>query len=233
MKKFILLAFVFSFVLYSCGPSVEGQAGAWKTNLDELNQLKKDYPQFAKLIDDNIAEAQKVYDTAGDVKDEEAKAEKMQEANALLTSGCIGDLKNMKGKISDVKLKIDELKKFRRDKSEADIQLAEIVITDATDAVASAEESLKAADATNPCEKITEAFTGVKSAYDDIVSTMANIEAKLKDAEAAKNDSIAKANGGTTTTDAPKTIKCEHCGVTSDVSPTGKCSSCGAPYPAK
>ncbi len=231
MKKFILLAFALSFVLYSCGPSVEGQAGAWKTNLDELNQLKKEYPQFAKMIDDNIADAKKVYDSVEDLKDEDAKAEIMQEANALLSAGCVGDLKNMKGKIADVRTKIEELKKFRRDKSEADLQVCEIVLTDANNAIANAEHSLKSADSALPCDVITNAFAGVKSSYDDIVSTMTSIEQKLKDAEAEKNDSIAKANG--TTTDAAATIKCEHCGVTAEKSPTGKCASCGAPYPAK
>jgi DNA repair exonuclease SbcCD ATPase subunit len=231
MKKFILLSFALSFVLYSCGPSVEGQAGAWKTNLDELNQLKKEYPQFAKMIDDNIADAKKVYDSVEDLKDEDAKAEIMQEANALLSAGCVGDLKNMKGKIADVRTKIEDLKKFRRDKSEADLQVCEIVLTDANNAIANAEQSLKSADSASPCDVITNAFAGVKSSYDDIVSTMTSIEQKLKDAEAKKNDSIAKANG--TTTDAAATIKCEHCGVTAEKSPTGKCASCGAPYPAK
>ena len=47
------------------------------------------------MIQAKIDEAEKIYDNAVSLSDEEAKAKKMREANSVLSSGCIGNLKTM------------------------------------------------------------------------------------------------------------------------------------------
>ncbi len=224
MKKLVSVAIVIiSFVLYACGPSVEGQSGAWTSNLAELNKLKTEYPHFSSMIDEKIDEATKIFDAAGSLAEEDAKAEKMQEANAILNSGCVGDLKNMKSKIEEVNTKIEDLKTFRRGKSSADVQLAEIVISDANDVLKTAKESLADTNAATACDKISDSYKKLTATITDIASTKKGIQDKIDEENIAKKDGAAKTDG---TTDAAKAVKCDYCGVTS-VPKDGKCPSCG------
>ena len=229
MRKLTILFTLVLFVAYSCGPSIEGESKSWKSNVKKLEKLKTDYPAYADMITKKIEEAEAVFEAAADISEEDAKAEKMREANNLLNEGCIGSLKNMTSKIKDVKDKKKELKKLLVGKSASDITYAEVVMNDSKDAVKAAEKVLnKKAEKldANPCIKIENAFNELSNTYSDLEEAISNFKEKEKEIAVDENSKIEKDK--TEKEDKPKMVKCEHCGQMTDATKS-KCTHCGAP----
>ena len=225
MKRLSLLFItVLFFTVYSCGPSVEGETKNWDRNIEQLNKLKTDYPAYADMIKAKIDEAQKIYDNAGSLSDEEAKADKLREANNILNSGCIGDLKNMSSKIDDVKEKKKELKKILKDKSKSDIKYAELIMDDCKSAIKKAEKVLnkKAENLdANPCLKIEKVYKNLEAAYTDMQEAINDFNKQ----DTEKEEEITKDNEKKE--EAAKMIECTYCGSKNEPGST-KCKSCGA-----
>jgi len=226
MKRFSLLFIaIIMIVVYSCAPSVEGETKSWDSNVQQLKKMQTDYPAYADMISLKMTEAEKIYKSAEGISDEEAKAEKMREANNILSTGCVGNLKNMLYKIDDVDKKKSELRKAANTKS--DMKYAESVIDDAKDAVKKAEKVLnKKAEnlEANPCIKIERAYKKLETAYSDMssaISSFKTAEKKEKNKEKElKKDKKKKE-------EAAKDIKCAYCGTKNKAGST-KCKSCGA-----
>ena len=225
MKKISLLFIaMLVFIAYSCGPSVEGETKNWDRNIKELKKMQTDYPAYSDMIAAKINEAEGIYEKAKGVSDEEAKAQKMRDANNVLSSGCIGDLKNMSSKINEVDRKKSELKKVLKDKSESDIKYAELILDDAKSAIKKAEKVLnkKAEDLdANPCLKIEKAFKNLETAYKDIEETITS----FYDQEKKKEEEIKKETEKKE--EAAKAIECTYCGSKNEAGSL-KCKSCGA-----
>lgn len=236
MKKFFILSFILSVFIYACGPSVEGESKAWKNNLNALNKIKSEHPVYAKVIEEGIAKAQKVYDAAAKLKDEEAKAEKMEEANNILNTGCVGSLKNMESKINSIDSKIERLKRERRDMGTAEIELSKVVIEEANANVKEARRVMSRSEVEgDPCIEVSSAYSNLESSYKDIDRTISNFKRKKRDKkrDAKKRDTKNKKDDKSSTstkTDTKKEakmVKCEYCGVKNKATKS-KCSSCGA-----
>ena len=230
MKRlFLLFITVLFFTVYSCGPSIEGETKNWDRNIQQLEKMQKDYPAYADMIKAKIEEAENIYDKATGISDEEAKAKKMREANNLLNSGCIGNLKNMSSKIDDVKEKKKELKKILKDKSKSDIKYAELIMDDSKSAIKKAEKVLnkKAENLdANPCLKIESAYKDLEAAYKDIEETISNFKDQDREKEEELNkEELSKDNDKK---DEPKTVECPYCGKKNDAGRT-ECKYCGAP----
>ncbi len=230
MKKLSLLfVAILTIFVYSCSPSVEGETKSWDSNVQQLKKMQTDYPAYAEMISSKLSEAEKVYKSAEGISDEDAKAEKMREANNILSSGCVGNLKNMLSKIDDVDRKKSELRKAAKTKS--DMKYAESVIDDAKSAVKKAEKVLnkKAEDLdANPCVKIERAYKKLETAYSDMTSAISS----FRSAESKKNKKDKKKeeqlkNDVKKKEEAAKPIKCEYCGTKNKAGST-KCKSCGA-----
>ncbi len=228
MRKLTILFTLVLFAIYSCGPSVEGESKSWKNNIKKLDKLKTDYPAYADMITKKIEEAEAVFKAAESISEEDAKADKMREANNILNEGCVGNLKNMTSKIDDVKNKNRELKKLLEGKSTSDITYAEVVINDGKDAVKTAEKVLnkksEKLDA-NPCIKIENAYKELSNTYTDLEEAISNF--KEKEQTVNENNETDKE-----TTDnkeeKPKTVKCEYCGKMTAVDKS-ECKHCAGP----
>ena len=118
MKKLFTFLLIALFAINSCGPTLESENEGWQENLDAMAKLKTDYPAFTALIDKKIEEAKTIWDEAQSISDEEQKLDKMVAANDVLERGTMGNLKNMKSKISSLKSKKESLMKMKTDLGE-------------------------------------------------------------------------------------------------------------------
>ena len=228
MKKFKLILIVTLLITaFSCGPSVEGETKNWDRNIEQLKKMQKNYPAYADMIKAKITEAEKVYNDASSISDDEKKADKMREANNMLNLGCVGNLKNMSSKIDDVNKKKRELKNMMQGKSKSDIKFAEMVIDDSKDAVKKAEKVLnKKTDNldANPCMQIEKAYKDLTLAYDDISNAISKINKAEADQQKKEDEIKAESEKKD---EAPKMVECTYCGSMNEAGKT-KCSSCGA-----
>ena len=228
MKKFkLVLIATLLFTVYSCGPSVEGETKNWDRNIEQLKKMQTNYPAYADMIKAKIGEAEKVYEEASSISDEDKKADKMRKANNMLNQGCVGNLKNMSSKIDDVNKKKRELKNMMQGKSKSDIKYAELLIDDIKDAVKKAEKVLnKKAEKldANPCIKIESAFKELEIAYDDIkeaITKFSNQELEQKNKEEEIKKESEKKD------EEAKLVECEYCSKMNEAGRT-ECKYCGA-----
>ncbi len=223
MKKltFIIIA-IFTFVFNSCSPSVEGETKNWDRNLNQLLKLKTDFPAYEDFINEKISDAETIYKSADNISDEDKKAKEMRKANNILSSGCIGDLKNMSSKIDDLNKKKREIEKTIKNKnnSKNDVVYIMTLVENCKNAIKKAEKVLnkKTSDLdTNPCKKIERAFKGLQTTYtetDNAISDFKKAHKEIDEKEKKKEE-------------AAKGLKCEYCG-TKNKSTAVKCKSCGA-----
>jgi DNA repair exonuclease SbcCD ATPase subunit len=234
MKKIIILLTVLSFVLYTCGPSVEGESKAWKKNTEKLEKLAKQYPAFATDINEQIAQAKEVYEQSKSAADEDKQAAKMREANDILNSGCVGHLKNTDGMIKSIQDKSEELRKVRRGLPETDIRYADIVIKDAESSITKMKEFLSSTvkDPTGaPCQELEDNYQILEIRLDDLKTAITNLKRKKSDLEAEKEAADTSKVEETAVKSSDKKVtkvECEYCG-TMNLSDATECKSCGAP----
>ncbi len=203
-----------------------GETKNWDRNLEQLKKMQTDYPAYADMIKAKIGEAEKVYDEASSISDEDKKADKMRDANNILNQGCIGNLKNMNAKIDELKNKKKELKNMLQGRPESDIEFAKLIIDDSKDAVKKAEKVLtKKAEKldSNPCIKIESAFKELESVYKDIDEAIA--EFNKIDTEQKNKEEIDEENE--TKDEKAKLVECEYCGKMNEAGKT-ECKYCGA-----
>lgn len=228
MKKILISAVLLLTIIYSCGPTTESQAKMWTDNIAQLTELKSKHPAFSNLIESQIAEATKIFDSASSIADEKAKAQKLKEANNFLLSGCVGNLMSYKTKIDALKEKKNQLKALRGNLSESDVNYVEIVLKDMDKSIKKAKKVLDQSNSSEQelCNDFEDAYKDLVYAEEDIDRAIKNLNEKIS----AKKDTLKSNNSKTdvNTTNAPADIKCEYCG-TVNPGTNEKCSSCGAP----
>lgn len=226
MKRMYLLLIVMAMFFIACGPSVDTESKNWEKNKTAVEKLKSEYPAYAQMIDEKMQEAQKIWDKAVSISEEEKKAEEMSRANDLLEKGAVGALKSMKSEIDNLKREKNELQEKIAD-NPAITQRANDAIKEATDAVKTAEEVIFATGTFTASEaqnKINMAKSRIESAKKSIKSVVKAIskektvkkekEQKEKEKQVEKEKEKAK-------------VKCEYCGTMNEPDAT-KCKSCGA-----
>lgn len=225
MKKISFILISLLFLINACGPSVEGESKAWDKNVSNAEQAKKDFPNFASVIDTKLEEAKKIWEEAKGITEEEAKAEKMASANNLLSGGCVGNLISMKKKIKDVQTSLDKLEKARRGKEGESKRYADDAIFDAEKAIKKAKEAI----AGSSCDEVTSAYKKLSTTVTDLSTALTKINAAEKKAADSTNvNSNNSNNTNTNTTAEPKMVKCEYCD-TKNPETGDKCKNCGAP----
>ena len=234
MKKIIILLTVLSFGLYTCGPSVEGESKAWTKNTEKLEKLAQQYPAFATDIEEQIAEAEKIYEQSKSATDEDKQAAKMREANDILNSGCVGNLKNTDDLIKSIQDKSEDLRKVRQGLPETDIRYADIVIKDAESSVNKMKEFLSETSkeySGNACDDLKSHYQNLEIRFEDLKTAVTNLKRKKGDLEAekkaAEKDTINETNIKSSDKKVSK-VECEYCG-TMNLSDATECKSCGAP----
>jgi hypothetical protein len=222
MKRFtMLLIATLAMLFYSCGPSVEGEEKDWKKNQTAIEKLKKDFPAYATMINEKWEAAKGMKAAAENISVEEDKAKKMAAANNLLDRGCLGNLRDMKSKITSLESKKSAAKKKRK-KAEKGKSAAADAIDDAKDALKYAGKVLAFSTSDlgqDPCAKVNEAFKLLKNAQSDLDDAMKKMNEKKE----------TKTDKSTSKTDTKKVakVKCTYCSAKNDAS-NEKCSSCGA-----
>lgn len=236
MKK-LAISFlgIFLFAI-SCGPSVEGEQKDWEKNKSMVSKLKNDFPAYTQLIDYKFTEAQKVWEASTSISEEEAKADKMNEANNYFDTGSLKVLKNLQSDIDELKRAKEQILKM----SIPDVSFNTSInnaVGEANSAIDLAEEALYVSGELSVQEaenKLNRVGTKLNDATKYIDDVMESIESFIKDQE-AKNTTTTTTQentGNNETTQQAADIKCEYCGT---VNPAGstKCKSCGAPITSK
>ena len=230
MKKiFILLVTIIA--INACGPTVESSNEDWTKNQEAIKKLKTEYPVFATLIDQKLEAAKAIWKESEGISDEDKKLDKMVEANRLLSSGTIGNLRNIKSKVSDLKSKKNSL--LEMDFSSYKLESR---TDDAVDAV---KKAIKKADKViymtsdeyeleSAAGDIDKAFNQLTDAYKEIEAVISLInkeKAKIEQAKKEKEQKIIEQNKKEEKAKAD--IKCEYC-CTMNKPDRTKCKSCGA-----
>ena len=89
----------------SCKPTTKNELTKWQANLAGVDRLVKDAPSFAAPIQAVKARAEAAWAEAEKVTEEEKKAEAMNGANQIISSGFVGKLMSiprMQTEISDL-----------------------------------------------------------------------------------------------------------------------------------
>lgn len=232
MKKLFTILLITVFAINACGPTLEGEKEDWKKNLEAMAKLKQDLPVFIPLIDKKIEEAKKAWEAAEGISDEEKKLEKMVEANSLLDAGTIGNLRNMKSKISSLKSKKESLLRMKTPDFKMESRVSDAKY-EAESAVRKANLVLNMTESEFGIDEaprsINMAWTALNDAYKEIEIIIGKINKEnkaKKDKEVAKEKKVA--DDKKKAEDAKKDVKCSYCG-TPNKHDYRKCSSCAAP----
>ncbi|MBN1251700.1 MAG: hypothetical protein JXR51_00785 [Bacteroidales bacterium] len=233
MKKIYILL-VALFALNSCGPTLESSKEDWTKNQEAITKLKAEYPVYATLIDQKLEAAKAIWTESEGISDEEKKVDKMEEANKLLSAGTVGNLRNIKQKVTDLKATKDKLltMDFNSYKLENRTE-------DAVDEVKKAIKKAEAVIYLTPEEfDINEAPGQIDKAFNKLADSYKEVEAviSLINKEKAKIEKDKKAEEKKVSDEKVKDeqakaqIKCEYCGTMNEAGST-KCKSCGANLP--
>lgn len=232
MKKLFTFLLVTLFAINACGPTLESENEGWQKNLDAMTKLKSDFPVFTPLIDKKVEEAKKVWEEAEGISNEDQKLDKMVAANNVLEKGTIGNLRNMKSKISSLKSKKESMLRMKTPDYKLESRM--------DDAKYAVEKALKKADKVlymtsdefsmeEASGKIDQAWVALNDAYKEVEIIIENINKENKSIQDAKKKEEQKiADDKKKEEDAKKDVKCEYCG-TLNKHDFKKCSSCGAP----
>jgi hypothetical protein len=189
MKEKFLALLTIAVLLISCGPSVEGEKEDWTENLKNMETLKTKYPSMSEKIGQTVEAAKLVLDQAETIADEDEKAKKMDEANNLLETGCVGNLYNLETKISSVKSKISSTKSLLKRKKK---QATKKAIRKADDAIDEAEDARLYANriknsiadeeitADEQCVRINKAFHKLTAAHSNLKNASSKLNKKEK-----------------------------------------------------
>lgn len=214
--------------LGGCKKSAEGETASWAANTKSIAELKAQYPGFEPALQARLDAAQAIWDGAESLADD-AKIEKMAEANSTLTRGFVGDLKALQKMMEDLRKKRVEAAAQAGDESSR--LGAKLAAEDAQKALDRAETSLAKgasdeAGAKAVVDKITADIKTAAAAVDNVLKT----DKKKTDDKAAKEESKAAAEADAKAAEEAKVApwKCEFCG-TENKHDAGKCESCGAP----
>jgi len=236
MKKLFIFFVISTFAITACGPTLESSNENWTRNQEAMTKLKTDYNAYTPLIDQKLEEAKKVWDAAQGISNEEEKLDKMVEANQILSSGAIGNLRNMKSKISGLKTKKESLMKMK---------VSSYKLEERTqDAFETVKKSIKKAekviyiskddfDINEAAGKLDRAFTGLTDAYKEveiIVDLINKENNEITQEKEKKEQQVKEEKEKEEKAKADK--KCEYCGTMNKAENT-KCSSCAGPFTKK
>lgn len=232
MKKLLNLLFFVIIVLSGCGPSLESENENWTKNLESIALLKAEFPVYATFIDQKTEEAKKIWEEAAGISNEEQKLSKMVDANNLLKAGSLGNLRNLKNKISGLKTKKEALLSMKSPNYQIEQRVktafvsVENALKTADDVIYLSNENYRIEEATG---KIDRAWNSVNDAYKEIEIIIDNIknENKVTADEKTKKEQELK-DEKQKAEEAIADIKCQYCG-TPNSHDYKKCKSCGAP----
>lgn len=234
MRKLFIFFVISIFAVSACGPTMESSNEDWTRNQKAMTQLKTDYAAFTPLIDQKLEDAKKVWDAAQGISNEEEKLDKMVEANKVLSSGAIGNLRNMKSKISGLKTKKESLMKMKvssytlEERTQDAFETVKKAVKKAEKVIYIGKNEFNIDEAPG---KLQRTFNGLTDAYKEveIIIGLINKENTAITQEKQKKDQkeLQINEEKVKEQKAKADYKCEYCG-TMNKADNKKCSSCGA-----
>jgi transcriptional regulator with GAF, ATPase, and Fis domain len=230
MKKTALILIVCLTIFASCKKTVESEKKSWDVNISVANQLIHEFPSFANAIREQIRAAETVMNQSQSISDEKMKIQKMADANVLLNSGFVGNLKEIKSLKQTVRTKTVEARGLKFE-GYSEMMSSNQAISSAEKSVSEADIKLRGivntkADADALSSIVLTDLKGAVAGLDSVISRVKERE----NLEKKKTDQIAadKAAADKKKAEEAKPIKCPYCG-TLNVATAAKCKSCGAP----
>ena len=180
MKK-LSVFFLMALVFFACS-SIEGEQEAWAKQVKKVKELSLTYPAFAQYLQFDLKKAEKVKAEADAISDENAKLEKLSEANEVLNSQLIRDLAAIQFKIDRVNKLIKQVsnKKF----SSTEIQSVERAIEKGRNEVNKAERLLA-----NGSTTTKDAETALRETTGNLISAAGAIQRYTKTKKKKKKKS--------------------------------------------
>jgi len=227
MKRITLLLISLTFLVFSCKRTVEGEKNAFNSNVKDVKSLALDFPSFKSVIDEQVTKAEAAFKESENISNEEQKIAKMAEANSLLTSGFIYDLKKVKSMKTDVQSKIGKIKGLTL--KDNDRSFAYEMINQANQTITTTNNMLmmqvmSIADAEVAAKKgVNELDLSLKN-LDKIISSNQTQNNQTNNQNNNQNNQNNNQNNQTTV----KTVKCEYC-ATENESANSNCKNCAAP----
>ncbi len=179
LKHLGFAAFVSS-VLLACGPNAKNEEQYWKNHEAAMVEYKSRWPGFDPLLAAEHTEAQSLWDAAGKLTDEDAKAEKMKEANAKLE--VLAKLEEIDSKLDGVRANVQKLNGLSLKSS--DDSRRNDAVTKANDLIASVDAALATATPKTKAEALELAGTQVSAliwdSSDDTYKSLTKKPAKSK-----------------------------------------------------
>ena len=228
MKHRSLFLLLYLFTIISCNKAIDTEQKTWDINLKTASRLVSEYPNFGRVITEQIKSAEIVMDEAKKIPDERARLSRMADANAILRCFFIRNLDEIGPLMESIKTKSTELRGMK---------LAAEEITGANHALSAGEEALSATE-----RKIKKSIAGRMEADNLTDETLSDLRLAESDISkiilAVKNrqkagitvevqkSSEAK-NGGE-----EKALKCSYCGTLNSAG-LFTCKGCGAPLVKK
>ncbi|HEY8379658.1 MAG TPA: hypothetical protein VIK91_24365 [Nannocystis sp.] len=209
-------------VVGACSKTVEGESKKWTANTAKIAELSAMYPGFKDVLEARKAAAQKVFDAAEGLA-EEQKIEKMAEANRMLMAGFVDDLEDLEGEIKELRQKRAEAAS-KADSAELGAKVAADEVQQTLERVEAALKS-GATDEAGANAVLKKIVADLKTA-EEVVDKVLKADQEKKDAAAAEKKAADEAKAAEEAKTAP--WKCEYCGSSNPHDETN-CKSCGAP----
>jgi hypothetical protein len=184
MKKLSLFLFAL-IAMFACKKSVEGETATWQANKTKLQKLKASFPAFGSVLDEELKEAEKKWEEASKITNEEEKIKKMSEANYTFTTGFVYELSSLESRMESITKKRKDLKAAM---TSNDVNLSksaqrEILSVDefVSEAIASTEKMLAKGD-----KSTTQAYKTIKEANKTIADAEQKVDAAMKMIESSR-----------------------------------------------
>lgn len=143
----ILLGLFLIILIANCGQTVESQRKRWSYNQDRLELVEQQFPNFSELISKIKSEGEQIYESAGDITDEEAKIDRMGEANDVISPPFVSGLFDFDKKAEEARDLVEKLVKNSKDKDAALLAATSGISIERY--IADAREQLRNANPTN------------------------------------------------------------------------------------
>jgi hypothetical protein len=211
-----------------CPSSPQEEQSKFERLRTDVKGLVALYPGFKAPLEARVAEASKAFDAGKAASDEKSQINMISEASRQLMGGYVSDLRNLDGKIKDVRAKIVEVSGLGTDDpSKASVKAAS---DDAQKALTDVEARVKtgAKDDAEAKAVLGKVMGDLASAMSNLDKVKASITEKTKAVDAAKTKAAddAKAQDAAAQK-AKEPWKCSRCDSKNPVTET-KCPSCGA-----
>ena len=232
MKHRSLFLILYLLTIISCNKVIDTEKNTWDINLKTANRLASEYPNFDRVINEQLKSAEIVMDDAKKIADKKAKGKRMAEANAILKCFFIRNLEELGPLMESIQTKSAELRgmKLPADK----ITGANHALSAGEKAVSDAKRKIiKSIEGRAEADNLTgQAVSALRLAESDISEIILAVKNRQQQEKKAGITSDAQKTSELKTEGEAQVIKCSYCGTLNSAG-LFTCKGCGAPLVKK